>query len=79
MPECSNPVQCQLARRTECTCACQGANHGILRGLMESPDTRAQGEQQLEELKAQQAELKRVRKKDRWQRRAAERKVLKEG
>jgi len=75
MPDCSNPIQCQTAKRAECTCACKGANHGVLRKMMESPETKGEGEQKLQELKSQQETLKKQKRKVRRQRRAVERKA----
>ena len=67
MPRCSNPIPCQLAKRELCNCDCQGANHSRLRKLMESgdPETRANAELQLGELKVEQAKLKKEKKKER--------------
>ena len=75
MPACSNPIQCQMAKRVECTCACGGANHGWLRLMMENPETREDAELQLTELKAHQAELKKVKRVERRKKRAEARKV----
>ena len=79
MPECSNPVQCQTAKREECTCDCGGANHGVLRKLLESddPSTQAQAEEQLSVLKQTQAKLKKEKRVARRQRRAELKKVSK--
>ena len=72
MPQCSNPVQCQMARRVECTCECLGANHAVLRLAMENPDTKAEAEQQLDNLKVEQANLKKEKKLARRKARAVE-------
>ena len=74
MAICSNPVQCQTAKREECTCACSGANHGILRKMLENPDTHGEAEQRLEELKELQAEMKKAKKVERRKKRAEKKK-----
>ena len=77
MPECSNPVQCQIAKRLECTCGCGGANHSKLRPGLDSsdPPTKLQAEEQLTALKQQQSELKKQHRIERRKKRAAARKV----
>jgi len=75
MPECTNPVQCQTAKREECTCGCDGANHSILRQLLNNPETQADGETKLAELKSQQTELKKSKRVERRKRRAEARKA----
>ena len=72
MPQCSNPVQCQTAKRPECTCDCLGANHGHLRLLLESenPHEEATGKSLLAELKVAQAAFKKDKKTDRRKKRA---------
>jgi len=75
MPECSNPVQCQMAKRVECTCDCGGANHSVLRKMMEDPELKESAEQQLEALKKSQEELKKTKRIARRKRRAEARKV----
>jgi len=75
MPECSNPVQCQLAKRELCTCACGGANHGVLRKMMDNPETREDAELQLTELRKHQAELKKQKRIERRKKRAEAKKV----
>lgn len=77
MSECSNPVQCQMAVRVECTCACGGANHSKLRQLFSNPETESEGEEKLKELKEQQAKLKKERRVDRRKKRAERRKAQK--
>jgi len=78
MPNCSNPLQCQLARRVECTCGCGGSNHGKLRQKMETPETRQQAEEELKTLREQQTVLKKQKRVERRKRRAELRKVAKE-
>lgn len=78
MVSCSNPLQCQLASRVECTCACQGKNHGILRKMIGNPETETEGKQKLEELQKHQAELKKVKRVERRKKRAEARKSQKE-
>lgn len=78
MTECSNPVSCQMAKRVECTCDCNGANHGKLRQKMDDLNTKEEAEQELAELKAKQEVLKQQKRKVRRQKRAAVRKVEKE-
>ena len=77
MPECTNPVQCQTAKREECTCGCGGANHSILRAGLESkdPEVHKQAEEKLEELKQHQVVLKKLKRKERKQKRAEKRKA----
>lgn len=75
MPACSNPIQCQMAKRAECTCDCNGANHSILRKMMENLETKEEGEQKLQELKSTQEVLKKQKRKVRRQKRAAEKKA----
>ena len=75
MPECTNPVQCQTAKRIECTCGCGGANHSILRKLLDNPETQADGEEQLAGLRTQQSKLKKVKRVQRRQKRAEARKA----
>lgn len=77
MPPCSNPIQCQMAKRELCTCDCGGANHGVLRRMMENPETEAEGRQKLEELRKHQAELKKVKRVERRKNRAEARKAAK--
>ena len=77
MVQCSNPVQCQLAKREYCSCGCGGANHAILRKMMESPETAAEGKEKLEELQKHQAELKKQKRIDRRKKRAEARKAQK--
>ena len=77
MPACSNPVQCQMAERTECTCDCGGANHSVLRKMMEDPNTKEEAEQKLKDLKVHQAELKKTKRVDRRKKRAEARKAAK--
>ena len=78
MPECSNPVQCQAAKREECTCACGGSNHSILRKYLDSsiPEEVQEGEELLSALKVKQAVLKKYKRVQRRQNRAAARKAL---
>lgn len=78
MPDCSNPVQCQMAKRELCTCACGGANHAKLRVMMDNPETREDAELQLTELKKHQAELKKAKRIERRKKRAETRKAQKE-
>jgi len=78
MPECSNPVQCQLAKRVECTCACGGSNHSQLRRLLDNPETQAFAEEKLAELKKAQEVLKKAKRIERRQRRADAKKAQKE-
>ena len=75
MPNCSNPVQCQMAKRELCTCACGGANHGILRKMMDNPETREDAELQLAELRKRQTELKKQKRIERRKKRAEARKA----
>ena len=75
MAQCSNPVQCQLAKRPECTCDCEGANHSRLRTMMSNPETQQQAEEQLSELRQHQAELKKQNRIDRRKKRAKARKA----
>ena len=77
MVQCSNPVQCQLAKRVECSCGCGGANHAKLRQLLNNPETQAQGEEQLAELRKVQAELKKSKRVERRQKRAESKKAAK--
>ena len=77
MPNCSNPLQCQMAVRELCTCDCRGANHSILRKLFDNPETKSEGREKLEELKQHQAELKKVKRVERRKRRAEARKAAK--
>ena len=77
MPECSNPVQCQIAKRPECTCGCGGANHAKLRQLLDNPETQAEGEEKLVELRKHQAELRKQKRVDRRKKRAEARKAQK--
>ncbi len=77
MPECSNPVQCQMAKRELCTCACDGANHGKLRRLLDNPETHEDAELQLTELRKHQAELKKQKRIDRRKKRVEARKLTK--
>lgn len=77
MAECTNPVQCQTAKRVECTCGCGGANHSILRKLLDNPETQADGEEKLAELRKHQEELKKAKRKERREKRAAARKAAK--
>lgn len=79
MPECSNPAQCQTASRELCTCACAGANHGILRKLLDShiPEERHDGEERLKVLQEKQTVLKKQKRKERRQRRVEARKAQK--
>jgi len=80
VPDCSNPIQCQTAKRPECTCACEGANHGALRRFLDSKDPveREEGEQKFKELKEAQAEVQRQKRIGRRKRRAEARKVASE-
>ena len=71
MVGCSNPVSCQMAKRVECSCECHGANHGILRVAIENPDTREAATQQLDNLKVEQANIKKEKKLARRKARAA--------
>jgi len=77
MPECSNPAQCQIARREECTCDCRGANHGILRKYLDSniPGEREEGQHKVEELRQHQAASKKEKKADRRKKRVVLRKT----
>ena len=77
MPNCSNPLQCQMAVRELCTCDCKGANHSILRKLFDNPETKVEGKEKLEELKQRQAELKKAKRVERRKRRTEARKVPK--
>ena len=70
MSECSNPVQCQMAKREECTCGCLGANHGILRKMMGDPGTQLQAEEMLSALKERVASEKKLKKVERRKKRA---------
>jgi len=80
MPECSNPIQCQLAKRAFCSCACNGANHGALRKYLDSPapEERQEGLNLLKTLQEEQAKLKTQKRKERRQRRAAAKQVQKQ-
>lgn len=80
MPECSNPIQCQTAKREECTCSCGGANHGVLRKYLDSgvPEERQEGEEKLRALRESQATLKKKKRKERREKRAAARKAEKQ-
>ena len=78
MPECTNPVQCQTAKRIECTCGCGGANHAKLRQLLDNPETQSQGEEKLAELRRVQAGLKKAKRLARRQKRAESKKAQKE-
>lgn len=77
MTQCSNPIQCQLAKREECSCNCQGENHGkLLTGLTSSdPEVVAQAQKDLMELRANQAKLKKEKSTARRKRRALLRKT----
>ena len=77
MPECTNPVQCQTAHREECTCACHGTNHSILRKGLDSdvPEEQEAAQEKLDNLKAQQSVLKKQHRKERRQRRAEAHKI----
>ena len=79
MAVCSNPIQCQMAVRELCTCACGGANHGVLRKLFDNPETISEGEEKLKELKEQQMKLKKEKRIERRKRRAASKKAQPEG
>ena len=78
MPNCTNPVQCQTAKRIECTCGCGGANHAKLRQLLDNPETQSQGEEKLAELRKVQAGLKKAKRLARRQKRAESKKAQKE-
>ena len=78
MPACSSPVQCQMAKRAECTCDCNGANHGVLRKMIEDPNTKEEAEEKLKDLKVHQAELKKTKRVERRKKRAEARKAQKE-
>ena len=80
MPQCSNPIQCQTAKREECTCDCHGANHSILRKYLDSdqPEERHEGEALLEALRETQKGLKATKRKERRQKRAAAKQVQKQ-
>ena len=77
MPDCSNPVQCQTAKRVLCTCDCNGTNHGKLRAGLDSPDSqvKAQAEDQLKDLKKHQLELKKQKRIERRKKRVEARKA----
>ena len=77
MPPCSNPIQCQLAKRELCTCDCGGANHGVLRKMMENPETHEDAEHLLAELRKRQTELKKTKRVERRKNRAEARKAAK--
>ena len=77
MAECTNPVQCQTAKRVECTCGCGGSNHAKLRQLLDNPETQAEGEEKLAELRKVQAELKKSKRLARRQKRAEVKKATK--
>ena len=79
MPGCSNPIQCQTAKRELCTCACGGANHSILRKYLDSliPEEKALGEERLKELREAQATLKAQKRRERRQRRVKAKKIQK--
>ena len=77
MPNCSNPLQCQMAVRVLCTCDCGGANHAKLRLMMDNPETRENAELQLIELKSYQTKLKKAKRIERRKRRAEARKASK--
>mgnify|MGYP001614047535 CR=1 FL=1 len=79
MVGCSNPVQCQTAKRVECTCACGGANHSVLRKLLDNPETSSEGEEGLKELKEQQTKLKKEKRIERRKNRAVARKAQRVG
>jgi len=76
MSQCSNPIQCVTAKRTKCTCACRGQNHGILRSFLDSenPEIRKIGEEKLEFLKVQQEKLKKQKQRERRLKRTEKRK-----
>jgi len=78
MPNCTNPVQCQTAKRIECSCGCGGANHAKLRQLLDNPETQSQGEEKLAELRKVQAGLKKAKRLARRQKRAESKKAQKE-
>ena len=80
MADCTNPVQCQIAKRVECTCGCNGANHGKLRSLLDSEIQTEQvdGVEKLAELRKHQEELKKVKRVDRRKKRAEARKTKEE-
>ena len=78
MPNCSNPIQCQMAVRAECTCDCGGANHAILRKMMENPETEVEGKEKLKELQKHQVEMKKAKRVERRKNRAEVRKAKKE-
>jgi hypothetical protein len=70
--QCSNPIQCQLAERTECVCSCGGANHGKLRARLidSNPEVATQAQKDLIELRAQQKVSKKAKSTERRKRRA---------
>jgi len=72
MANCSNPVQCQMAKRPLCTCDCKGSNHSILRLKLEDSVTHNDAVRDLEALRQLQANLKKDKKKQRRENRAAE-------
>lgn len=78
MPDCSNPVQCQMAERLECTCDCGGKNHGKLRHLLANPETTEQGKKELESLKAVQSQIQKNKRTARRQKRTADKKITEE-
>lgn len=73
MTLCSNPIQCQLANRIECTCDCRGANHGKLRTKLGDPNPEVvdQAKQELADLRVAQTKLKKEKSSVRRKRRAA--------
>ena len=79
MVQCSNPIQCQLAVRDYCSCACGGSNHSKLRQLLDNddPSTQAEGEEKLAELKKVQEGLKKTKRLARRQKRAEAKKSTK--
>jgi len=67
---CSNPVQCQLAKREFCRCACGGEFHAILRKELDNPETAVAAQEKLVTLKAEQVAVKRIRRLERRAKRA---------
>src|SRR5271157_6001821 len=75
--KCSNPIQCQMAEREECSCACGGVNHGILRAKLISSDPAVVSAAQVElnNLRDEQERLKKLKSKSRRQRRDLQEKM----
>ena len=74
--KCSNPIQCQMAVREECSCNCHGENHGKLRLRIDStdPTIQAQAKVDLEQLRFDQKKLQKEKSSIRRHNRSARRK-----